>query len=230
MSEGHTADTSTAPDVNPRNEFVGLGRSLATAVFGFKFVAASTEGIRQCFSERSCSTQIRISDLAETCRSSATQIGVNELAESSTQIREMTSEIQARLDATLDAARREIIEDGMRNAINLRLPGLIARDFSAVIPALISVIEAGHTTPMVAAEVLKELGRMQHGVSHASRLWVLERALSLPSPFIRDGAGLGLAALADRAALPYLQKAVESEPNAQIRTDLQLVINELNEM
>jgi hypothetical protein len=163
-------------------------------------------------------------------QSSSTQIIAGSLAESSTQIREMAPEIKIKLDAILDAAQRDIIEDGMHNAINERLPGLIAKDFSTVIPALMSVIEAGRTAPIIAAEVLKELGRLRSASSHASRLWVLERALSLPSPFIRDGAGLGLASLADADALPYLRRAVENEPNAQTRTDLQLVIDELNEM
>jgi hypothetical protein len=161
-------------------------------------------------------------------QSSATQIS-GPFAESSTQIREMTPEMRIKLNAILDAARRDIIEDGMRNAINEHLPGLIAKDSDAVIPALMSVIEAGRIPPIISAEVLKELGRLRDAASHARRLWVLERALTLSSPFIRDGAALGLARLGDVAALPYLQRAIENEPNAETRADLQLVVDELNE-
>ena len=151
------------------------------------------------------------------------------LADSSTQLREMTREMQARLDAILGAAHLDIIEDGMPNAINERLADLLVQDFKTVIPALVSTIETGRTAPIIAAEILKELGRVQNAASHASRLWTLERALSLPSPFIRDGAGLGLARLSDPDALPYLHRALEDESNAQARADLQLVINELSE-
>jgi hypothetical protein len=214
MSQRSTVDTSTALlDREPHSEPVEFRRLLATVLLGLRLAAASTNGVRRCFWEQS----------------SATQIAAGAYAESSTQIREMTPEIKVRLDAILDAARRDIIEDGMYNAINERLPGLIARDFKAVIPALMSVIEGGRTTPIIAAEVLKELGRLRNDASHASRLWVLERALNQPSPYIRDGAGLGLAALGDPNAIPYLRRAVENDPNAQTRADLQLVIDELSE-
>jgi hypothetical protein len=213
MNEASTVDTSLrVPDREPR-ELTGFLRSLAGAAFVVRLAAASTYGARQCFMEETAATQI---------------IG-GALAEGSTQLREVNPEIQPRLAAILDAARHDIIEDGMPNAVSEYLPGLLAKDYTAVIPALLSVIEAGSTTPIIAAELLKELGRLRNAASHASRLWVLERALSLSSPFIRDGAGLGLARLADPDALPYLRRAVEGELNAQTRADLQLVIDELSE-
>jgi hypothetical protein len=214
MNQESTVDTSIAlPGEQPHNEPV-LGNVFATVVFVLRLVAASTHGVRQCLLEQS----------------SATQIAAGAFAESSTQIREMTPEIKVKLDAILDAARRDTIEDGMHNTISLRLPGIVAADYKAVVPALMSVIESRGTTPVIAAEVLKELGRIRNSASHASRLWVLERALNQPSPYIRDGAGLGLSMLADARAIPYLCRAVENEPNPQTRADLQLVIDELNEM
>jgi hypothetical protein len=196
--------------LEPR-ELGGLRRSAARVAF--LVVAASTYGTRRCFLEESNETQIILEAVAE----------------SSTELRETTAKIKAELDAMLDAARHEIIEDGMRNAVTERLPDLVARDFRAIIPGLVSGIEAGRITPVVGAEVLKELGRLRNAASHASRRWVLEHALGLSSPFIRDGAGLGLARLGDPNALPLLQRAVENEPNAQTRADLQLVVNELSE-
>jgi hypothetical protein len=141
----------------------------------------------------------------------------------------VTPEIQARLDAMLSAARGDIIEDGESNAVTERLEELFLRDFRAVVPALAAVIESGRTLPIIAAEILKELGRMRDAASHGDRRWLLVRALSLPSPFIKDGAGLGLARLADPTALRYLHRAIETEADAQTRADLQLVVDELNE-
>ena len=107
MIQESTVDTSiTLPDVEPHSELIGFGRSLATVVLGLRLAAASTQGIRHCFLEQSSSTQIIAGSLAE----------------SSTQIREMAPEIKIKLDAILDAAQRDIIEDGMHNAINERLP------------------------------------------------------------------------------------------------------------
>lgn len=212
MSEGFSAETSiSVPDAE---HIGGFGRTLANVTFPVKLAAAGTYGVRQGFLEESAATQ-----------------GIaGALAESSTQLHEMTPELRARFQAILDRARHDIIEDGMPNTVNERLPELIAKHFNAVIPALVSAIEVGRTTPIVVAEVLKTLGRIRNPASHASRLWVLERALNLSSPFIRDGAGLGLARLADPGALPYLRRAVETEPNAQTRADLQAVIDELSGM
>jgi hypothetical protein len=214
MSRSLTTETSiTAPDSAP-SEISGFVRSLASVAFVLKLAAASTQGFRQCFLE----------DTA------ATQLIAGALAESSTQVREMTPEIRAKLEIILNAARHDVIEDGMPNAINQRLPELVNREFETALPALVSAIETGRITPIVAAEVLKELGRLRNRSSHSSRRWVLERALTLASPFIRDGAGLGLARLADPAALPSLRRAVDAEENPQTKADLRLVIDELTEI
>jgi len=214
MSERPPSETaiSVPPAEVPKlPEFL---KSLALpAAFILNLAAASTIGGRRCFLEPTAETQI---------------IG-GALTQSSTQLGEITLEIKAELDALLDAARDDIIEDGMRNAVNQRLPELVVKHFTTVIPALVSVIETERTTPTVAAEVLKELGRLRNAASHASRRWVLEHALKSPSPMTRDGAGLGLARLADPRSLPYLLRAVENEPDPQTRADLQLVIDELLE-
>jgi len=129
----------------------------------------------------------------------------------------------------LEAARRDIIEDGMRNAITDQLPELFLRDFNAIIPGLKALIDNERTPPIVAAELLKELGQIRDATSHNSRRWLLASALNMASPFVRDGAALGLARLADPAAIDYLRSAIAKEPNAEIRADLQLVVDELAE-
>jgi hypothetical protein len=129
----------------------------------------------------------------------------------------------------LGAARHEIIEDGESNAVTERLEELFLRDSRALIPALARLIVGARTPPIIAAEILKELGRMRDPASHWDRRWLLERALSVPSPFVKDGAGLGLARLGDPEALRYLRRAIDAEADAQTRTDLQLVVDELTE-
>jgi len=214
MSKQFSGDTSIpVQDDEPRG-LAGLGRSIASATLFLKMATAGTHGIQQCFLEGSAATQ--------------QTTGV--VADSSTQLHEMTAELRARLDSMLTAARHGTIEDGMTNAINERLPALIAKDFNAVISALVPVIENGRTTPIVAAEVLKELGRIRNVASHWSRRWVLERALRSPWPFTRDGAGLGLARLGDPGAIPSLRRAVETETHSQTRADLQIVVDELADL
>ena len=192
-------------------ELAGLRRSVA--IFALQVAAATTLGTQRCFlQEDSAGTQT-----------------IEAFADSSTQVRKTTPEIQARLDAMLAAARNDIIEDGKSNAVTERLEELFLRDFRAIVPAIIAAIENGRTPPIIAAELLKELGRIRDAGSHVARRWVLARGLSMSSPFVRDGAALGLARLADPAALQYLRKSIDAEPSAEIRADLQLVMDELAE-
>lgn len=214
MNQGFDAETAiSVPDAQEPRLPDFLKSLVAPAAFILNLASASTMGARRCFVEPSA----------------ATEISGGILVASSTQLREVTPGIRARLEALLDAARDEVIEDGMRNVVNERLPGFVVKHPTTVIPALLAVIESGRATPIVAAEVLKELGRLRNADSHRSRRWVLERALSSKSPITRDGAGLGLARLADPCSLPYLRRAVESELDSQTKADLQLVINELLE-
>ena len=213
MTRNSPADTSI-PHKGSDQELSGFVRSLATsAPFIIRLASASTSGGRQCFIEESA----------------ATQSMTGSLAESSTKFRALPPEIEANLQALWDTAADDVFDDGMQNSITQRLPDLIVRDFRTVIPAVVSVIETGRTAPIVAAEVLKELGRITSAASHASRRWALERALMLASPIARDAAGLGLARMGDPASLPYLRSAVVRERNFQMRADLQLVVDELAE-
>ena len=212
MNEPSTAETSTTPGQGSEpQETAGFFRFLAGSVILLRLATASTHGIRHCFLEESA----------------ATQRAAGVVAESSTQLQEIAPELRVKLDAILDAARHEAIEDGMRNSISEHLPALVAQHSNTVVSALVAVIESGRATPIVAAEVLKELGRLRNVTSHASRRWALERALHSPWPFTRDGAGLGLARLGDPGSIPSLCRALENETNAQIKADLQLVIGEL---
>lgn len=208
--------TSTAPKISFTDERLPerswLKRS--AAVFAFQVVSAATLGAQRCFlCENTAETQV-----------------MEIRAESSTQERRPDVETLARLDAMLSAARRDIIEDGRDNAVTEQLPDLFTKDFNAVVPALMAVIESGRALPIVSAELLKELGRIRDAASHNSRRWLLEWALNGASPFIRDGAALGLARLADPAAINALRRAVNSELNTQTRADLQLVLDELEEI
>jgi hypothetical protein len=206
------ADTSlsdTAPEPRDlwRNNLLG-------AILFINLAGQSAYGIHKCFWDKSAATQ-------------ASQ-GI--AYQSSTQPEDISPELLISLCSVLDAARRDIIEDGMPNAITEHLPALIARGTTAVIAALASAINTGRVTPSIAAEVLKELGRLRDTASHASQRWVLEKALFSPLPFVRDGAGLGLARLGDPRAIPTLRKAIQSELHLQTKADLQFVVEELSDL
>jgi hypothetical protein len=209
---GDATSIITEPEAGP-SEVLRPIRHLAGAVFVLKLIAAGTSAFQRCLLEESAGTQIV----------------AGALAESSTELRELNPDTRVVFEAMLETARHELIEDGMRNVVTEQFANLLSKDLNTIIPALVSVIETGRTTPVVAAEVLKELGRVRNPASRAARRWVLEHALSLSSAFIRDGAGIGLAWLSDPASIPQLRRAIESEPDPQTRADLQLVVDELAE-
>src|SRR5581483_7118110 len=122
---------------------------------------------------------------------------------------ELSPELKARLDAMLDSAREAMIEDGMFNPIAHGLPALASDDFSAIVPALLSAIEGQRVPAIVGAEILKELGGLRNLPASSLQRWLLERALHSSRPFTRDGAGLGLARLADPRAIDAVRRAIE---------------------
>ena len=99
-----------------------------------------------------------------------------------------------------------------------------------LIEALAAVVLTEKTSPRVAAEVLRHLGRFVHPPSYRDRLWLLERALKSSSPMSRDGASLGLAHLNDPAAIPYVQKAIDAEPIESLKEDLRQILNGLQKV
>ena len=49
---------------------------------------------------------------------------------------------------------------------------------------------------------------MQHPESYMFRRWLLERSITLSSPYVKEGALLGIASMDDKHAIKYLQKAI----------------------
>jgi hypothetical protein len=208
-----TSATSIRSDEAEPRELKGIMRSLASAVFILHLGSATGHGIRRCLLSESAATQLP---------------GIS-FDGNSTELRELSPEIMASLDVILNAAHHDIIEDGMNNTVNQWLPNLIAKAPNAVIAALVPAIETGSIKPFVAAEVLKELGQVRNVAPNQTVHWILERCLNSSSQFLRDGAGLGLARLADPATIPSLRRAVKRETDPQVRADLQLVIDEISE-
>jgi hypothetical protein len=210
------ASTASPPPIPPERELAAMARQIATtAVLAWRLAAASTEGARRCFVEISAATDYAHGTSAQS---------------SSTAIQTMAPELHRRLDSMLKSASEESLDDGMENSITRSLPDLVSRQFDGIVPALIAVLESRRTSPVVAAEILKELGRLRDAASHGARLWILEYALRSTSPITRDGAGLGLARLGDPDALPFVQRAIDEEGVHETRSDLLLVAEELTHL
>lgn len=70
----------------------------------------------------------------------------------------------------------------------------------------------GSVTNRQFSEILRVLGDIKHEGSHVARFWLLVHCmLSEEDPWIRSSAAVGLAALGDPLAVPYLLRRAEGE-------------------
>lgn len=127
-------------------------------------------------------------------------------------------------------AREERFEDGFESDFSRSLTALIRQHGRAALMALARIMIAGDANPEVVAEALRWLGNMHDPDTYNNRLLLLERNLTSPDPRIRDGALLGLTSLADPAAVPALQHAIEREHIPELRHNMQQVLEYLESL
>jgi len=147
----------------------------------------------------------------------------------STERTDIPAELDNLLSRILAAAREEIFEDGFVSQFSKGIQYLVEAYGDLAVQELAKRMIGGTVDAETASEALRWLGRMNHQASHQSRLWLLERSLFLPSLRIRDGAGLGLASLEDKNAIPYLKLAIQRERNESLRDDFQQVFSQLEQ-
>jgi hypothetical protein len=135
--------------------------------------------------------------------------------------------IRSELIALFHAARDAVFEDGMESIFSTDLNSFLVKYSTAGIELLRECIEDAGLDPTILAEALRWIGRSRDSYTYRYRFGVLVHCLSHPSPAVRDGAILGLTFMANRAAIPRLQAALEREENEVIRDSLQLAVEEL---
>jgi hypothetical protein len=134
---------------------------------------------------------------------------------------------EARFKAAFRKGREERFEDGMESDFSNELESLVRTYGPNSKQILARLLEDRSISDRVWGEAMRCLGRLEDPGSHGERLWVLEKGLSSDSEFIRDGAALGLASLDDLSAIPYLERAIESEALGALRSDMQEVLSQL---
>jgi hypothetical protein len=139
----------------------------------------------------------------------------------------MESNLYKQMNDLLAKAQDEYFEDGMESQFSRELVSLIKKYGNAAIEVLAHVIVYEKCDVKVAAEALRWLGHIEHASSYRFRLWLLEKSLSYSSVLVRDGAVLGLSVLDDPAAIPSLEQALDREPSAALRADMQQVLAQL---
>ena len=124
-------------------------------------------------------------------------------------------------------AENEDFEDSAESYFSIGLENLIQTFGNIALTIISSFIFSEETSTKVVSEALCKLGQIDHGPTHRNRLRVLEKSLQADSPYIRDGAGLGISFLDDPAAVPQLTEAIKRETNPELKKDLELVLKQL---
>ena len=127
------------------------------------------------------------------------------------------------------AGRDEHFEDGRRSQFAAQLIELINRHGEAAFDVLTALIASMKVDTEVISEALRWIGRIEERQFYDKRRWLLEYALGNPSAKVRDGSILGLGAMDDPHALPFVKKAHASEKNTLLRQNMQLLIDQLGE-
>jgi HEAT repeat protein len=146
---------------------------------------------------------------------------------SSTAEEEPVEEVAQKIEALFEMAKEEAFEDGVESGFETELASFIGRYGNEAIAVLTYLIISEHAKAEVASEALRVLGRINHPQTLAGRLLLLERSLYCSSPWIRDGAILGLASLDNPHAIRYLKQAIEREQIEELQEDMQKVLAQL---
>ncbi len=132
--------------------------------------------------------------------------------------------------ATLfSSAKEEVFQDGMESDFSRNLVEFIICFDSAAVAALADYMMDKEVNLEVVSEALRWLGQIKDFKTQHDRLWLLEHSLDSESAVVRDGAIVGLSAMDDPEAIPYLKKRLDQETNRLLRKDIQQLLEQLND-
>jgi len=133
-------------------------------------------------------------------------------------------DIDRKIEALFRAYSNEDFEDGMDSEWISEITASIRAYGTQAVEAVRRLVLEQNLQPAVAFEALRWLGRVFHPESYHSRLFLLETCLDSPSRLVRDGAALGLVAMKDAHAIPYLREAIVREKIQDLRQDMETAL------
>lgn len=120
------------------------------------------------------------------------------------------------------------LDPGMDNAFSEGLEDVIQHHGEQALQVIEDVILNEETKSAIAMEALQYVGNAESNTWLEARRSMLERCLlKSRSAWVRDGAGLGLASLDDPRSIPVLKKAISKERSRALKSDLTLVLEQL---
>ena len=139
------------------------------------------------------------------------------------------AELPSRLEAMFAVAGEETFFDGMDSDFARNFKSMVRSYGHAAIDSIGRMIRSQRLDVEVAGEALRQIGSVDDVRSHRSRLALLLQALESPDPRLRDAASIGIATMDDPTAIEGVRRAEEQESSPQLRHNLQLVLDQLEE-
>lgn len=120
------------------------------------------------------------------------------------------------------------LEPGMDNEFSIGLEDAIERGGKPALQAIERLVLTETVPSSIAMDALEYIGDTDSDKYRSERREMLERCLlNSNSAWVRDGAGLGIAALDDPLSLPVLEIAIARESSKALKSDLGLVREQL---
>lgn len=118
-------------------------------------------------------------------------------------------------------------EAGMDSCFRRDIINLIQENPIKTLESICSLVEENEYGDNILSEVFIILGDEATSETHDSIFELLTIGLKNESAYVRDSAGLGFSSLGDKKAIPLLEEAILVEPIAEMKKDLQQVIEYL---
>jgi hypothetical protein len=130
-------------------------------------------------------------------------------------------------DALFYCASGEQFQDGYESNFSRDLDRFLARRPQYLAALMEKWVTGGLAGGSVICEALRWCGSAESRKGLSWRRSLLQRCLRSKSAAVRDSAGLGLAYLGDRRAIPFLQAAISAEKNDEVSGLLKQSLAEL---
>lgn len=148
-------------------------------------------------------------------------------AESSTRLPECDPALFREVEDLFENGADEFFQDGITSNFSRSLLRLVGIHGRAAVAAVSRYLISTRGRPSVASEALRSLAEYQDPRLLDQTWELLRQSVWHPSPIVRDGAIMGFASIDDPAAALVLLNALRTEPVAELRKLMQLVIDQV---
>ena len=142
-------------------------------------------------------------------------------------------ELESKIESVINLAAEEGFRDGIDSRTSKALNSFIAEHPVNGVQQLTMSLLSPHMNQVVAADIVRSLGRIVHALSHSDRVRTAAQLLFSTSPIARDAGSVTLVDLAEGGtwgSVDALEQAIQAEAIPELKADMQTALDELKQM